>query len=75
MEVLLTFLLIISWVIGLIMTFFSLLSLYYSFKYPNSLEEKIDMLNGFKMDYHKSFIRTGLVAFICWAFIIANYLN
>lgn len=68
MDKLILFLTIIAWVIGTLSTLYGGLLLFWGLKYPGSLEEAIDKINGYTKVFRP--MRPLVVALICWAFII-----
>lgn len=69
MEKLIFFLKIIAWVFAIISTVFTFICVYGTLKYPGSMDETLDRLQGLKRSYP---IGPWLIAaVICWAFIIA----
>lgn len=69
MEKFIFFLKIIAWVFGIISTVFSLMCIYGTIKYPGSVDETIDKLQGVSRSYPVT--RWLVIAVLCWAFIIA----
>ena len=69
MEKLILFLKIIAWVCGILSTTLSVICIYATLTYPDSMTETIDKLQGKTRSYPVT--PWFIAAVICWAFIIA----
>jgi hypothetical protein len=73
MNIILTFLVIVAWVLGPLTLLIGGLHIYWAGQYPGSLEQMIDRLGGYTKVF-QPFRWLGM-SLLCWAYIIAYYFS
>lgn len=73
MDLFLTFITVLAWIVLVISTCVIVLKLFMQIGYSD-LQKAIDSCHGFRRNFMHNFVRWVIIAAISWAWIITRYL-
>jgi hypothetical protein len=73
MNILLTFFVIVAWVVGPLTLLLGCLHVNWAAKYPGSLEEALDHVQGMRKVFQP--LKWFGISLVCWAYIGAYYFS